>query len=371
MSGDSRLLDLERELRRHGRERARVRRRRRRRLLRVGALGFGVVVLVAFGVAAGLPPLGLRHRATGSGEPASAAGRQPAPSAPQPAPTRSPLGLLLGHSPLRLRLQGDGEPVRVAFRHPPRAGLLFDLSSGRVLWQLDPLARLHIASLTKMMTVLRVVRSTSPEEQVPIDRQAVDAAGSKVGVLPVGRTVSVRTLLYGLMLPSGNDAAVALAQHVAGSVGAFVRGMNEEAARLGLGCTRYSSPSGYFNIHNFSCAADLAELAHVDLQQPSIAHIVRTAKAVLPLPIKGGKVYLYNNNPLLVYGYPGATGLKTGYTESAGNCLVGTAERDGVRLGVVLLHSPELGRQAEHLLDEGFAAYGVPAVPAPPVPAGR
>jgi D-alanyl-D-alanine carboxypeptidase len=165
---------------------------------------------------------------------------------------------------------------------------------------------------------------------------------------------------------------MALAQHVSGSASVFVEGMNQEAARLGMGCTHYTSPSGYVNARNYSCAADLAELAHVDLEQPLLAHIVRTEKAVLPFPIKGGKVYLYNNNPLLVYGYPGATGLKTGYTELAGQCLVGTAERGGVRLGVVLLHSPELGRQAEYLLDRGFEdAYDQSPVAAPPVPVGR
>jgi D-alanyl-D-alanine carboxypeptidase len=261
--------------------------------------------------------------------------------------------------------------VQAPFHRPPGSGLLFDLSTGRVLWQLNPQARMHIASLTKMMTALRVVRSSSPDEQVLVTRQATESAGSKVGVLPVGRHVLLRTLLYGLMLPSGNDAAIALAQHVSGSVDAFVDTMNAEAARLGLTCTRYSSPSGFLNARNYSCADDLAELAHVDLEQPLLARVVRAAKVVEPLPIKGGKLWLYNNNPLLVYGYPGATGLKTGYTELAGNCLVGTAERDGVRLGVVLLHSPELGRQAEFLLNRGFEAYGQRPLPAPPVPRGR
>jgi serine-type D-Ala-D-Ala carboxypeptidase (penicillin-binding protein 5/6) len=241
-----------------------------------------------------------------------------------------------------------------------------------MLWQLNPLEHLHIASLTKMMTALRVVRTSPPDAPVLVTKQAVQSAGSKVGVLPLGKDVRLETMLYGLLLPSGNDAAVALAQHVSGSVDTFVGGMNEEAARLGMGCTHYTSPSGYLNARNPSCPADLAELAHVDLEQPLIAHIVRTEKAVVPLPIKGGKVYLYNNNPLLVYDYPGATGLKTGYTELAGDCLVGTAERDGVKLGVVLLHSPELGRQAEYLLDRGFEdVYGQTPVPAPPVPTGR
>ncbi|HXC45218.1 MAG TPA: hypothetical protein VNU24_01325, partial [Solirubrobacteraceae bacterium] len=155
-------------------------------------------------------------------------------------------------------------------------------------------------------------------------------------------------------------------------VGAFVASMNVEAARLGLACTHYTSPSGYINASNYTCAADLAELAYVDLQQPRIAHIVRAAQAVLPFPIKGGKLYLYNNNPLLVYGYPGATGMKTGYTELAGDCLVATAERDGVKLGVVLLHSPDMGQQAEYLLNAGFAdVYHQRLIASPMVPSGR
>jgi D-alanyl-D-alanine carboxypeptidase len=217
-----------------------------------------------------------------------------------------------------------------------------------------------------------VVRSSSPDAPVRVTKEAVEAAGSKVGVLPLGKDVHVESMLYGLLLPSGNDAAVALAQHVSGNVGAFVDSMNVEAARLGMGCTHYTSPSGYFNARNYSCAADLAELAHVDSEQPRIAHIVHSASAILPFPIKGGKLYLYNNNPLLVYDYPGATGMKTGYTELAGDCLVGTAERDGVKLGVVLLHSSELGRQAEYLLNAGFEdVYHQKPIPAPPIPRGR
>jgi len=281
-------------------------------------------------------------------------------------PTHSPAGLPLGRPPLRFDLSGSGDPVQIAFRHPPRAGLLFDLSSGRVLWQRNPLEHLHIASLTKMMTALRVVRDSSPNAPVRITKQAVDSAGSKVGVLPLGKDVRLETMLYGLLLPSGNDAAVALAQHVSSSEGTFVEGMNAEAARLGMGCTHYTSPSGYVNARNYSCAADLAELAHVDLEQPLIARIVRTYKAVLPFPIKGGKL---NNNPLLIYGYPGITGLKTGYTKLAGKCLVATAERDGVRLGVVLLDSGNPGTQARQLLDSGFQdVYGLPRVSEPPIP---
>jgi D-alanyl-D-alanine carboxypeptidase len=238
-----------------------------------------------------------------------------------------------------------------------------------VLWQRNPLRRERIASLTKMMTALLTVTSAPPDAPVLVTREAVNSAGSKVGVLPLWHHVRLETMLYGLMLPSGNDAADALAHSIAGSTPAFVARMNAQAAKLGLGCTRYSSPSGYFDEGNFSCAADLAVLAHADLEQPRLARVVHTYSAKLPLPIKGGHVYLYNNNPLLIYHYPGLTGLKTGYTNAAGRCLVATAERHGVRLGVVLLHSPAPATQARQLLDLGFRRiYHQRPEPEEPIP---
>jgi D-alanyl-D-alanine carboxypeptidase len=285
----------------------------------------------------------------------------------------SPIGLPLNHP--ALELQGvdsdDEDPIHASFKPAPRAGLLFDLNSGRVLWSLNPHERVPIASLTKMMTALLAVQSTPSNAHVLITREAARAPGSRVGLLPVGRRVALEPLMYGLLLPSGNDAAVALAEHVAGTVRRFVREMNMEAALLGLACTQYSSPSGYVDAHNFSCPADLAELARIDLDEPRIARVVHHASAVLPFPIKGGKLFLYNNNPLVVYGYPGADGMKTGYTEAAGKCLVATAERDGVRLGVVLLNAPAPGTEAQRLLDEGFEqVYHLPPEREPPIPGG-
>jgi D-alanyl-D-alanine carboxypeptidase (penicillin-binding protein 5/6) len=306
----------------------------------------------------------------------SAAGNGQAPRSPSAVltpPSRSATGLPLGQPALALNLaNAQRNPVHLAFKHPPRAGLLFNLDTGRVLWQRNPLVRLRIASLTKMMTALLAVKADAADTRVLITKEAVQTPGSKVGVLPVGRHVSARTLLYGLLLPSGNDAAMALAHQIAGSIPRFVSHMNAEAAHLGLGCTRYSSPSGYVDQDNYSCAADLAVLAHVDLAQPRIAQVVRTSSAILPLPIKGGRIYLYNNNPLLRYGYPGVTGMKTGYTEAAGKCLVITAQRDGVRLGLVLLDSGNPATQARQLLDRAFqGVYRQPAVTEPPIPASQ
>jgi D-alanyl-D-alanine carboxypeptidase len=139
-------------------------------------------------------------------------------------------------------------------------------------------------------------------------------------------------------------------------VALFVGLMNRRARRMGLRCTRFSRPDGYEDRRNHSCAADLAALARAVLRVPRLARIVRRRDAVLPFPIAGRRLYLSNHNPLLRLRYPGTTGLKTGYTAAAGRCLVATAQRRGVRLGVVLLHSPDPGAQARRLLDRGWPA---------------
>jgi serine-type D-Ala-D-Ala carboxypeptidase (penicillin-binding protein 5/6) len=363
----------------HRRRRREVasRRRRRRRAL------FAVVValaVVAAGVVMAFAGPGSAHEST------AAAHRRPetravasgsltgSEAATEPASaTRSPIGLPLGKPALVLRgiANPAGDPVHPPFHEQPHAGILFNLDTGQVLWQHNAYTRLRIASLTKMMTALLTVTSAPADAPVLITKEAIEMPGSKVGVLPLGKHVELETLLYGLLLPSGNDAAVALAQHVAGTVNKFVTRMNAEAAKLGLGCTHYSSPSGYYDQYNFSCAADLALLAHDDLEQPRIASVVRTYSAILPFPIKGGKLYLYNNNPLLIYKYPGTIGMKTGETEAAGRCLVAIAERHGVRLGVVLLHSPDPATQASYLLNRGFeGVYHQAPVAQPPIPPG-
>jgi serine-type D-Ala-D-Ala carboxypeptidase (penicillin-binding protein 5/6) len=260
-----------------------------------------------------------------------------------------------GSRPLTLELAATADPVIVPFKRPPRSGLLFDLDTGEVLWRRLPSRVLPIASLTKMMTALIVVQRSAPDDKVRVTKEALAYKGSAVGILPKGKRVKLETMLNGLLLPSGNDAAIALAQRMSGTVARFVARMNDEAGQLGLECTRFSSPDGFNDAGNHSCAVDLAALARAVLDQPRLARIVRRRRAVMPFPIKGGRLYLYNNNPLLRTGYPGAIGIKTGYTDAAGRCLVAAAQRNGRRLGVVLLHSPDPGKQARQLLNRGFA----------------
>jgi serine-type D-Ala-D-Ala carboxypeptidase (penicillin-binding protein 5/6) len=261
-----------------------------------------------------------------------------------------------------------GVRLGIRFKRPPRSGLLFELSSGRVLWSRGMWRPRPIASLTKMMTALLVAERSRADEQVAITRQALDEPGSQVGLLPPHRTVRLETLLYGLLLPSGNDAAVALAQHIGGTVRGFVAEMNAQARALGLRCTHYSSPDGLEDRGNRSCARDLAVLTREVLAHRRLARIVRTSVIALPALIphtvkrgrrkktvwRPGRLWLVNNNPLLREDFPGTTGVKTGYTDAAGRCLVATVRRRHTALGVVLLHSPDPGYQAMRLFNRGF-----------------
>lgn len=259
----------------------------------------------------------------------------------------------------RFRVDLSGEDVvRLRFVRKPRAGVLFDVRTGRVLWRHNPDRRLPIASLTKMMTALLIVEREDPHERVRITRRARRTAGSAIGVLPRRKKVQLEALLNGLLLVSGNDAAVALAQHSAGTVPAFVGLMNQRALEMGLECTRFSTPHGLKDEGNRSCAADLASLARADLHLRRIRRIARRKRAILKFPIEGGRLFLYNNNPMMRQGYGGVTGLKTGYTERAGRSIVATARRGDVELGVVLLRSYDPPTQARKLLDRGFRAMG-------------
>ena len=246
--------------------------------------------------------------------------------------------------------------VRISFRDPPRAGLLFDVESGEVLWQRNPRRRLPIASLTKMMTALVIAERHRLGERVRIRRAALGYAGSGIGLLPLGKLVSLRSLLYGLLLVSGNDAAIALAQHDSGGQERFVARMNRRARSLGLACSHFSTPSGIRDRGNYSCPLDLATLARLDLAQPVLRRIVATRRARIPFPVKGGVLDLFNINPFIARGDPGVTGVKTGLTSAAGRCYVITARLGGRHLGVVLLDTPDPLRQVPRLLQAGAKA---------------
>jgi serine-type D-Ala-D-Ala carboxypeptidase (penicillin-binding protein 5/6) len=266
-------------------------------------------------------------------------------------------------------------PVHYRFKHPPVAGILFDVKSGAVLWQRNPRLKHPIASLTKMMTALLVANSNQPGEHVMVSRKAAQTPGSATGLLPRGKKVPLEPLLQALIMISANDAAVALAEHDGGTVTHFVKEMNRQAKSMGLRCTHYSTPNGLRDRNNYSCPVDLAELARADLANRRIAQIAQTRYAKPRFPIKGKHLYLSNNHYFLQRGLAGlpqaqVTGLKTGFTDPAGRCYVTTARIGGHHLGVVLIHSPDPITQVPALLRAGFEEVGAVA-PAPKPSKGK
>ena len=306
-----------------------------------------VLVLVALGAAGASAVLGGEDSRVSDDPPAVGQGR----SKPAPAATESgtagpglPPGISLSE-----------ESVDVRFKKPPRAGLLFDVDSGEVLWARDALKPLPIASLTKVMTALVVIERLAPGAKTRISKAATRFRGSGVGVLPRGKKVPVEALLAGMLLPSGNDAAVALAEAVAGSDRKFARLATRRAKQLELGCTSFTDSYG-LRAGNRSCAADLAALTRLAIKQPRIARLVRHTRVNVPFPIKGRRLDVSTTNPLLREGFPGTIGLKTGYTERAGHCLIAVVRRGGRTLAAIVLDSPNTRAQTKRLLIAGFRA---------------
>jgi D-alanyl-D-alanine carboxypeptidase (penicillin-binding protein 5/6) len=321
---------------------------RKRRRRGNGRLAVLVLVLLALGAAGASVVLGGQDddetptRSVGQGQ-------------SKPAPPASETGVAGPRLPPGISLSPD--EVHLRFKRPPRAGLLFDVDSGELLWSRNALEPLPIASLTKVMTALIVVDELSPHAKTRISKAATKFRGSGVGVLPRGKKVPVEALLAGMLLPSGNDAAVALAEAVAGTDRRFAKLATRRAKQLELGCTSFADSYG-LRAGNRSCAADLAALTRLAMRQPRIARLVRHTRVNVPFPIKGRRLDVSTTNPLLREGFPGTIGLKTGYTERAGHCLIAVVRRGGRTLAAIVLNSPNTKAQAKRLLIAGFRALG-------------
>jgi D-alanyl-D-alanine carboxypeptidase (penicillin-binding protein 5/6) len=277
-------------------------------------------------------------------------------------PPPTPVGKEASPSPFPTVLQ---TPHPVVPRPPviaARRAVLVDQRTGQILYAKQVADRQPIASLTKIMTALIVLGKTTPEEIVTVSRAAAFTPPSDMGLVE-GERLTVHDLLQGLMLSSANDAAVALAEHVAGTVPAFVGMMNRRAAALGMRRTHFASPNG-LDDHGYSTARDLATLARAAMAVPGFRRLVGTKFAVVPgPPPKKGVAqpdrHLQNRNVLL-WLYRGTTGVKTGFTLGARWCLVASATRHGRHLVAVVLGDPSQGASfsnAAALLDYGFAEF--------------
>lgn len=228
--------------------------------------------------------------------------------------------------------------------------VLMDVDSGRVLYSRNPEEPRSIASITKLMTALVTVECLDDlSQQVTVLPTWTGIEGTSL-YLKAGEQLSVETLLYGLLLHSGNDAAVALAEICAGDVETFVGWMNQRAKDLGMTHTHFADPHGLSSENHYASAMDMARLAAACLEHPKLQEIVSTRT----ITMEGRS--LVNHNKLL-WQYPECTGMKTGYTRQAGRTLVSSAEKEGQRLVCVTLNDRNDWADHAALLDYGFLQY--------------
>ena len=229
------------------------------------------------------------------------------------------------------------------------SAILVDADSGRVLYEQNADAKMLIASTTKILTALVAIREGDLNQVVTVKREATLTEGSSM-YLKEGEQLTLETLLYGLLLCSGNDAAVAIADAVGGSQAGFVKLMNETARELGMEHSSFANPNGLDDEDHYSTARDMAKLACAAVNNETLMRIASTRTVTI-----GGRT-MTNHNKLLSY-MDGCIGLKTGYTKAAGRTLVSCAERNGQRLVAVTLQDGNDWADHQALYEYGFATY--------------
>lgn len=233
-----------------------------------------------------------------------------------------------------------------------QAWILIDDKTGYVISEKKSRERMYIASLTKMMTCLLALEHGSDSDSVYITQSDYVSRDSRV---KLDQGYLLRDLINEMMLVSDNDAAYAIARHIGGDTTAFCNKMNEKAAYLGMTATHYDNPNGLPNDSNYSSAYDQLRLVRYCMEDSVFAQVVGSREARVPL-LDGRHMDCINTNRLL-FTYDGCLGVKTGFTYQAGACLAASAERDGVRLYVILLKSQNMRlrfKEAAVLLDYGF-----------------
>jgi len=247
-----------------------------------------------------------------------------------------------------LTVNDDGaKPYVTAVR-----SVLIEADSGQILFGNREKERAGMASTTKIMTALVAINSMPLDTVFTIPKEATGIEGSSI-YLVEGEQLTIEELLYGLMLRSGNDCAVALAIACSGSVEKFVQKMNQTAAEMGITDTHFVNPHGLYDENHYTTAYSLARITAEALKNDTFRKIVSTKKAYIPYNnVPRGRV-LTNQNRLL-HSYEGCIGVKTGFTDETGRCLVSAAERNGVRLIAVTLNDPNDWNSHRAMLDYGF-----------------
>ncbi len=233
-----------------------------------------------------------------------------------------------------------------------KSALLADLATGKILWSRSPDLRCYPASLTKIMTALIILERGNLEDWVTVTKEAAFTGESSMA-LKEGERVRLSDLLNAILVRSANDACVAAAIHLAGSVEQFVKWMNEKAQELGMVNTHFVNPHGLHDPQHYTTARDLLVLTSKAMENPIFRQIV-TQREITIAPNEKSALRRYWNRNKLLEQYPGCDGVKTGYTGPAGRCIVATATRNGWQLVAIVLGSQDHFGDAARLLDFGF-----------------
>ena len=236
-----------------------------------------------------------------------------------------------------------------------RSAILIDAETGRVLVEENAFEKLPMASTTKIMTAIVALENGNVDDTVVVGQNASGVEGSSIW-LSVGEKMTLSDMLFGLMLASGNDAAVAIAEHIGGSVESFVEMMNEKAREIGAYNTQFVNPNGLPADGHYTTAYDLALISAYAMQNAYFREIVKTEYKTIPWEGHEWDRVVKNKNKIL-WNYDGGNGIKTGYTQAAGRCLCAAAERDGMQLISVVLNAPDMFGDTMALLDQGFEEY--------------
>jgi D-alanyl-D-alanine carboxypeptidase len=237
------------------------------------------------------------------------------------------------------------------------SGIVVDAASGQVLWSKDPDTPRYPASTTKILTALLLIERTQPEDQIVAPEDVEEVTGASLHLRP-GERVSAGDMLYAIMLRSANDACHAVAKHISGSVEAFAELMNERARQAGARNPLFNNPHGLNDpLHKVS-ARDLALIAREAMRHPAFNEAVRTRRRAIERSVNREDTLLINGNRWLARD-PTADGVKTGWTIPSGQCFVGSATRNGLRLITVVLNSRDWKGDNKAMLDWAFARYEV------------
>lgn len=233
------------------------------------------------------------------------------------------------------------------------SAILINADTGEIIYEKNAHEKRAMASTTKIMTALLTLESGQLDKRFTVDDMAIKVEGTSMG-LREGDIVTRRALCYGMLLPSGNDAANAAAVNISGSMSAFAEKMNEKAAELGMENTNFVTPSGLDADGHYSTAYDMALLTSYALKNSEFKKICGSSSAALEYGNPPYRRTLYNSNKLLSQ-YSGCIGVKTGFTDNARRCLVSAAERDGITLIAVTLNAPDDWSDHAEMFDYGFS----------------